>query len=121
MTEALPDAPLFIDVVEDVLGPKSTPGKLRKSQAYRNLTAAGLTSEVANSIRQRASLLEKSPEKTRKYFKRALLMHALILDYQARNAPDVESIKAASAGFIATKNAVFPKVPAARATKTPKA
>jgi hypothetical protein len=110
-TPAKPDEPLHPDVVEDILGPKHTSGKIRKSQAYRNLTAAGITSEVANSIRQRASLLEKDPEKTRRYFKRALIMHALILDYQARNASDVESIKAASAGFIATKNAVFPKGP----------
>jgi hypothetical protein len=114
-TPNLPDEPLSPDVTEDVLG-QGKAGKPRKSRAYRNLTAAGITSEIANSIRQRAAILDKDGGRCRAYFKRALIVHGLLEDYHARNAPDIEGIKSASAGMMAVVDKLFPKQAAGKKT-----
>lgn len=113
-TPQLPDEPLSEDVTEDVLGHHPQPGKPRKSRRYRNLTAAGITPDVARSIRGRATRLDKDPAACRAYFKRALIVHGLIEDYHARNATDVDGIKSASAGMMAVIEKLFPRKPAVK-------
>jgi hypothetical protein len=66
------------------------------------------------SIQHRVASLDKDQVRARKHFRRALLTAALILDYKARNTPDVEELKAAVAGLVQVINQLFPKQPAVK-------
>jgi hypothetical protein len=82
----------------------------RKGMAFRQISG-GLEQEVVRSIQHRVSLLEKSPEKTKRHFRRSLITAALILDYKARNTADVEQLKAAVGGLIQLVKELTPKAP----------
>ena len=81
----------------------------RKQSAFREISATGLSADVVRGIKHRVAMLDKSPERARKHFRRSLITAALILDFKARNSGDVEELKSAVTGLISVVNNLFPK------------
>jgi hypothetical protein len=95
----------------DILAPDTKPGNKARSKAYRAIKFAGVTPEIANSLRRRATVLAKDDTgvKFRTFAKHAMILHALMTDFKARNAADVDELKAATDVFIKISQTLRPK------------
>ena len=60
----------------------------------------GVPARTARQIRQRATKFLADPESFRTYAKRAIVIHALIMDWQARNAQEPDKAKVAAESFL---------------------
>lgn len=60
----------------------------------------GVPARTARQIRQRASKFIADPESFKTYARRAIVIHALIMDWQARNAQEPDKAKVAAESFL---------------------
>jgi hypothetical protein len=60
----------------------------------------GVPARTARQIRHKATRFIADPESFRDYAKRAIVIHALIMDWQARNAQEPDKAKVAAESFL---------------------
>lgn len=67
---------------------------------------AGVPARAARQIRQHVKRMTANPKEFAEYAKKAIITHALVLDWRARNSADIGEVKMAAESFLKIAGAV---------------
>jgi hypothetical protein len=80
--------------------PPPAPGVTTDNNPYAFESIVGVPARTARQIRQKAGKFLSDPESFKAYAQRAAVIHALIMDWQARNAQEPDKAKVAAESFL---------------------
>lgn len=76
------------------------PGITSDNNPYAFASIVGVPARTARQIRQKAKRFLEKPDEFKTYAQNAAIVHALIMDWRARNASEYDEAKAAAESFL---------------------